>query len=147
MNNYLPYNPGVLPSRSAPATGESIIVYVKGLPPYKDEHFSIRNPRHKNYLRFEMLRETAIESMGGRAPYRGPVRLDFVMYGAGFEPNRRLADYMGGIMDTFDGSHGADFTYLPIVYEDDCQVCDSKSEFIKSENEHYQIEISFLSDT
>ena len=94
MNNYLPYNPGVLPSRSAPVSGESIIVYVKGLPPYKDEHFSIRNPRHKNYLRFEMLRETAIESMGGRAPYRGPVRLDFVMYyGAGFEPNRGLADW------------------------------------------------------
>lgn len=147
MNNYPPYNPGVLPSRSAPATGESIIVYMKGLPPYKDEHFSIRNPRHKNYLRFEMLRETAIESMGGRAPYRGPVRLDFVMFGAGFEPNRGLADYMGGIMDTLDGSHGADFTYLPIVYEDDYQVCDSKSEFIKSENEHYQIEISFSSDT
>ena len=147
MNNYLPYNPGVFPSRSAPAAGESIIVYVKGLPPYKDEHFSIRNPRHKNYLRFEMLRETAIESMGGRAPYRGPVRLDFVMYGAGFEPNRGLEDYIGGIMDTLDGSQGADFTYLPIVYEDDCQVSDSKSEFIKSENEHYQIEISFLSDT
>ena len=117
MNNYLPYKPGVLPSRSAPAAGDSIIVYVKGLPPYKDKNFSIRNQRHKIFIRFEMLREIAIESMGGRAPYRGPVRLDLVMYGAGFEQNRGLLDYMGGIMDTLDGSHGQSFTYLPNILE------------------------------
>ena len=32
MNNYLPYDPGVLPSSLAPASGEQIVLRIQGLP-------------------------------------------------------------------------------------------------------------------
>jgi hypothetical protein len=115
MDEFLPYKPGVLPSSLAPNAGAMISFHVEGLPPYKDEHFSIRNTRHKIMLRFRDLRQAAIEAMAGRAPYRGAVGLDFVMHAPELEKNRSLADYLGGIMDTLDGSHGVEFTYLPVV--------------------------------
>jgi hypothetical protein len=146
MSNYLPYNPGVLPKKPPPSPGETINIKVSGLPPYKDEHFSIRNLKHKIFCRFKLLREISIRIMDGRAPYQGAVQMDFIMYASGFEENRRLVDYMGGIMDTLDGSHGASFTYLPIVYEDDCQACTGRSELRISDKECYEIEITFLSN-
>jgi hypothetical protein len=85
MNKYLPYDPGPLPSSPAPDAGDIIIFRIEGLPPYKDEHFSIRHPRHKIYHRFTALRQGAIEAMAGRAPYRGAVHLDLVMHALDFE--------------------------------------------------------------
>ncbi len=146
MNEYLPYDPGVLPSAPAPSAGDHIALKIDGLPPYKDEHFSIRNPRHKFYSRFITLRETAIKAMGGRAPYRGAVRLDFVMHAQELEQRKRLVDYLGGIIDTLNGSHGTEFTYLPIVYEDDCQVADGQSRFAKSKTSRYEVRIGFLDE-
>jgi len=85
--------------------------------------------------------------MSGRAPYRGAVGLDFVMHAPELDKNRSLTDYIGGIMDTLDGSHGVEFTYLPVVYEDDCQVVDGRSRFQPSTNSFYEITIRFLSET
>lgn len=36
--------------------------------------------------------------------------------------HRPLLDYVSGIEDTLDGSHGPTFTYTPIAYQDDCQI-------------------------
>jgi len=147
MRNCLPYDPGVLPTKLAPSAGESLTCRVNGLPPYKDEHFSIRNVRHKIHDRFKALRDAAIRSMDGRAPYRGPVRLDFDMHAPGFEAGTALIDYTGGIEDILDGSHGVEFTYLPIVYEDDCQVCAGRSRLIRDPSEFYELRITFLGET
>ena len=126
MNKFLPYDPGVLPSAPPPSAGESISFRVEGLPSYKDGHFSIRNTRHKFFPRFKALRQASIEAMGGRAPYRSAIGLDFVMHAQELEKSRSLIDYIAGIMDTLDGSHGCEFTYLPIFFEDDCQVWANK---------------------
>ena len=82
--------------------------------------------------------------MAGRAPYRGPIHLDFEMHALEYEKNRVLGDYGGGIEDTFDGSHGPGFTYLPIVFEDDCQVAVARSVFRQDEDVFYEIAIEFL---
>ena len=147
MNRFMPYDPGVLPSAPSPLGGETITFCVEGLPPYKDEHFSIRNNRHKIHSRFVVLRKVAINAMAGRAPYLGALRMDFVMYATELEKNRTLTDYMGGIMDTLDGSHGVEFTYLPIVYEDDCQVCDGETKFKQNSKTYYEITIRFLQES
>lgn len=146
MKSYLPYDPGVLPTKLAPLAGESVTIRVEGLPPYKDEHFSIRNGRHKIHDRFKTLREAAIRAMDSRAPYRGPVKLDFDMHAPAFEVGRALIDYTGGIQDTLDGSHGMEFTYLPIVYEDDCQVYAGRSTLIRNSNEFYELRIMFVGE-
>ena len=146
MNQYLPYDPGVLPSSAAPATGEGFVLRIEGLPPFKNEHFSIRNPRHKIYPRFTLLRQAAIAKMDGRAPFRGAVGLDLSMHAPDFEKNKSMLDYVGGVMHSLDGSHGAEFTYLPIVYEDDCQVTTSQSRFIKDESVWYEVTITFLEE-
>jgi hypothetical protein len=147
MNKYLPYDPGPLPSLPAPAAGDTIILRIEGLPPYKDEHFSIRNPKHKIYPRFTVLRQAAIYAMAGRAPYRGAVQLDLVIHAPDFEKSRSLLDYAGGIGDTFDGSHGRQFTYLPIAYEDDCQIVGfGQCRFIKDSVVCYEIKITFLNN-
>lgn len=142
----MPYDPGVLPSAPAPQAGEMISLRLDGLPPYKDKHFSIRNSRHKIHSRFVALRKAAISAMAGRAPYRGVIGLDFIMNAPEFEKNKTLCDYMGGIMDTLDGSHGVEFTYLPIVYEDDCQVCNGKTKLQHDSDTFYEITIRFLPD-
>ena len=147
MNEFLPYDPGVLPNAPAPFAGEAISLRLDGLPPYKDDHFSIRNTMHKMLSRFAALRQAAIKAMAGRAPYRGAIGLDLDMHAPEFEKNRTLTDYMGGVMDTLDGSHGVEFTYLPIVYEDDCQVASGRNQFHPSENEFYKLTIRFLSET
>ena len=147
MNEFLPYDPGVLPSAPPPSAGETISLRVDGLPPYKDEHFSIRNTRHKINSRFIALRQVAMQAMSGRAPYRGAVGLDCVIHAPEFEKNRTATDYFSGIMDTLDGSHGRVFTYLPVVYEDDCQVVSWMNRSHPSASEFYELTIRFLPET
>jgi hypothetical protein len=48
-------------------------------------------------------------------------------------------------MDTLDGSHGPSFTYLPIVYQDDCQVAESSCRYVFAPSASYDLEIAFLS--
>jgi len=82
--------------------------------------------------------------MGGRAWYFGPIGLDLTIHAPKLHPNRSLNDYMGGVMDTLDGSSGFTFTYLPIVYEDDCQVWTGRNKFVESQDEYYEIQIEFM---
>ncbi len=141
---YLPYDPGVLPTKHHPSQGEKIIIKLDGFPPYKDEHFSMRNIRHPNYNAFLRLRKEGIKIMGGRAWYFGPVGINFILYAPKMEKNKRLGDYAAGIEDTLDGSSGCEFTYLPIVFENDCQVAKFETKFVKTDDIRYQIEVEFL---
>ena len=115
----LPYDPGSLPTRPAPLPGEMLVLEVSGLPPHKDRSRSIRNPTHPRYQSFVDLRRAAAREMNGRAWFRGPVGLTLEIRSHASELEYSVIDYVGGIMDTLDGSHGRMFTYLPIVYEDD----------------------------
>ena len=119
---------------------------VEGYPPIKDKHFSIRNIRHPKHSRFQVLRQCAIEAMDGRACYEGPVRLEIILHTPNLEQSAfdAVTGYGGGIMDTLDGSHGYTFTYLPIVYQDDCQVCDMRVSFKESPDTFYEIKVTFL---
>jgi hypothetical protein len=82
--------------------------------------------------------------MKGKRWYDGPVELGVIIYAPGFERGKSMTDYEGGVMDTLDGSHGYTFTYLPIVYQDDCQVV--KGDFLlkKDSRSHYRIVVRFL---
>ncbi len=140
----LPYNPGELPTAPPPNKGDFIKFQVAGLPPIKQKRISLRNPKNPRYQRFVDLREKATQAMNGKAWYFGLVELDVkIFYKSKDELEAPLVDYVGGIMDTLDGSSGGHFTYLPIVYEDDCQVFSGRSTFIKSDDTFYQINIKF----
>ena len=135
-------DPGPIPIRPSPKAQERIHFRVAGVPPDKDIHFSIRNPKHPRHIRFKHLREAAIQAMAGRARYLGPVELDVEIFAPKLDYS--LVDYLGGIMDTLDGGHAPSFTYLPIVYQDDCQVVSSKFGFRPAENTSYSVEVLFL---
>jgi hypothetical protein len=144
MSESSPYDPGEPPTKPPPLPGESVLIEVGGLPPYKDEDFSIRNPRHKIHERFANLRKRATEAMAGRAPYRGPVQLDVTIRTESLEQGKSVSDYAAGVQDTLGGSHGAEFTYLPIAYEDDCQVCVCRCELEISAHQTYEVALTFL---
>lgn len=95
-----------------------------------------------DYLAFECDCGARAEVV--KASHDGPVRLNFIFYAPKLE--RRLLDYIGGVMDTLDGSHGMSFTYLPIVYQDDCQIVGTeKARYTVSKKTRYLVEIIFLS--
>jgi len=81
--------------------------------------------------------------MAGRAWYFGPVGLRLIVFGPTSLDRWRLNDYLGGIADTLDGSSGQTFTYLPIVFEDDCQVCDAQTKWVKSSKDSYRLKVTF----
>jgi hypothetical protein len=137
-------DPGVIPTLPAPKVGELITINVDGLPPYKDVHFSIRNPRHPHYERFVKLRDTAVKVMNGRCWLVGPVRLRLIVFGDMM--GKTLTDYVSGIEDTLDGSHGEQFTYLLIVFQDDAQICEIESERKLSEQPHYTVIVEAMAD-
>jgi hypothetical protein len=141
---YLGYDPRLLPTKPSPIVGEKLAIEVSGYPPYKDEHFSMRNRRHRNYNAFVRLREAATTAMNGRAWYFGPVAMSVTLWAPCFQEGKRLLDYSSGIGDTLDGSSGPDFTCLPIVFQDDCQVAVCRSAFVKAERVSYKVEIQFL---
>lgn len=142
--NYIPYVPGPLPTKPPPNPGDVIEFEVDGYPPYKDESFSIRNIKHKDHSRFRRLREAGIAAMNGRAWSHLPIRMDFALYASGFEKKKTLLDYAAGIEDTLDGSSGYTFTYLPVVFEDDCQICDGRSQLILSDNTKYLLRFEIM---
>ena len=141
---FLPFDPGRLPTRPAPHGGQRIELRVDGYPPVKTLNESLRNPEHRWYRRFVILREAAQEAMGGRAWSFGPIQLDFDLYTPGLEQNLRILDYEAGIYDTLDGSHGSHFTYLPIVYNDDCQIVASENRLRSAQTTRYKIVVTFL---
>lgn len=137
--SFLPYNPGVLPTKPAITVGDLIEFKVDGYPPYKDTHFSIRNIKHKDNYRFIKLREAGILAMNGRAWSHEPIKMDFILYAPAFEEGKNLNDYIGGIMDTLDGSSGGSFTYLPVIFEDDCQIATGHSSIVNSVDVKYSL--------
>ena len=139
-------NPGVLPTEAAPRDGQEIFLRVDGLPPYRDLHASIRNPRHRHYARFVALRHAATKAMNGRACSCGAIALSFTAHVSNFDKNKKLNDYLGGVMDTLDGSHGEYFTYLPVCFQDDCQVISARCKVIDSQEPYDEAAIRFGSN-
>jgi hypothetical protein len=84
--------------------------------------------------------------MAGRTWSHGAIGLDLEIHAPHMEPSRALVDYVGGVMDTLDGLHRPDFTYLPIVYNDDCKVCEGRSSVHRSQDEWYSARITFLAN-
>ncbi len=82
--------------------------------------------------------------MHRRAWYEGPVQLELTLYGPTPVTINDLNAYVGGVMDTLDGSHGPTFTYLPVVFQDDCQVTAIKSHWVESRDTRYEVKIVFL---
>ena len=82
-------------------------------------------------------------AMAGRRWTDGAVRLDFTLHAPRLR-SETLSDYVGGICDTLDGSHGDHFTYLPIVFQDDCQVVSGASQFKSSQRTYYVVAVTFL---
>lgn len=143
----LPYDPGPLPSLPPPNAGDTVEFEVDGWPPWKDVSASIRNANSRQRETFTRLRAAAITAMRGRAWYSGPVALDVDIHCHDDQSRRGLVDYIGGIMDTLGGCHGFTFTYLPIIYEDDAQVCSGKSRFVDDVVVRYSIRARFLHAT
>jgi hypothetical protein len=145
LNNitFLPYVPGLLPTRPAPAPGETLVLKVLGAPPVKSKRQSIRNQRHPLHPSFITLRREATRAMAGRAWYFGPVGLGLTVFGPNALNRWALNDYVGGIMDTLDGSSGETYTYLPIVFEDDCQVCDIEARWVRNPKDSYRLRVTF----
>jgi hypothetical protein len=139
--NLIP-DPGPLPTRQSPKVGDRIRIKVLGLPPDKDESFSIRNPRHRRHQRFMDLRRAAITAMAGRKHYLGPIELNLTIYAQHLD--RSIPAYLGGILDALDGSHGFTYTYLPIVYEDDFQIEKTSIKHKAARQESYTVSIKFL---
>ena len=143
---HIPYDPGILPTKPPPKAGDVIVLEVSGYPPYKDGLFSIRNPKHKDYSRFTKLRTAGIIAMNGRAWSFAPIWMDLTLYAPEFEKNKSLLDYEAGIEDTLDGSSGFTFTYLPIVFEDDCQIYKASSRLIKSTEIRYSLRFEIMDE-
>lgn len=83
--------------------------------------------------------------MNGRAWSCGTISLSFTAHISDFDKNKKLNDYLAGIMDTLDGSHGERFTYLPICFQDDCQVNSAQCEVVDSQEPYYEVIIRFES--
>ena len=60
------------------------------------------------------------------------------------EKRDSLIIYIGGVADTLDGSSGFTFTYLPIVYEDDSQICESSTSWVQASEASYVVRITLL---
>jgi len=143
MSNFLRYDPGLLPTRPAPRPGETLLLEVPGVPPIKTRRQSIRNQGHPQHSSFITLRKAALTAMAGRAWYLGPVGLGLTVFGPRSLDRWSLVEYLGGIMDTLDGSSGPTFTYLPIIFEDDCQVCESRTRWVKNSESSYRLKLVF----
>jgi hypothetical protein len=106
----------------------------------------MRNPDSPQRDRFMALRQAAIDAMAGRKWYEGAIRLDFLYFAPEHGSLIGSHDYLGGILDTLDGSHGPSFIYLPVVYLDDCQVVEISLRREVAPAEGYEIAIEFLGD-
>jgi hypothetical protein len=138
-------NPGVLPTRPSPKTKERIEIRLSGMPPYKQLRCSLRNPAHRDYGRFVKLRNVATKAMRGRRWTDNGVEVRLTVHAPSPEiRSGKVADYLGGVLDTLDGSHGDGFTYLPIIFQDDCQVCKARYEFKAGPRAYYVVRIDFL---
>ena len=144
MNAFLPYDPGVLPTFKAPNPGEMFELTIAGFPPAKSRRHSIRNRTHPLFHSFVALRKAATTAMAGRAWSFRPVELHLVVRSPDEMNFYGLNDYLGGIMDTLDGSSGYTFTYLPIAFEDDSQVTGCTMNWQYASGIDYSLKVVFL---
>ncbi len=90
--------------------------------------------------------QRVVIEVSGLPPYKDtrawPIGFELVLYAPAME--RTLGEFAGGIADTLDGSHGFSFTYLPIVYQDDCQIESMNLEHAFAKEPHYRLIIRFL---
>ncbi|MFH0982765.1 MAG: hypothetical protein V2A79_14675 [Planctomycetota bacterium] len=82
--------------------------------------------------------------MNGCAWSFGPIGLDFVLYAPSLPSKPTMLDFAAGIEDTLDGSSGLTFTFLPIAFENDAQVCKLRFRFEESEHTRYRVVVEFL---
>ncbi len=139
-------HPGALPTKPTPKIGHRLNFKVSGLPPYKDFKTSIRNSHNKNHDRFLRLREAATKAMRGHMWSDRAVSLTLSVFAPALEKETGLIDYVAGIADTLGGSHGQNFTYLPIVYQDDVQLHLGRHRFHESSTTYYIVGIQFLGE-
>lgn len=144
MIQVLSYDPGALPTKPAPKPNETLELKLSGWPPYKDENFSIRNSSSPQFAQFSALREAARSAMAGRCWSHSAIELQLKFYGPAAARKRPIDWYLAGVMDCLGGSHGFTFTYLPIVFEDDCQVTASQCEFAEAVEPLYELRVIFL---
>jgi hypothetical protein len=72
------------------------------------------------------------------------VELDVVFYAPRLHGGKNVLDYVAGISDTLDGSSGCTCTYLPIVFQDDCQVALTRMAFVVTDETKYRVVIRLL---
>lgn len=82
--------------------------------------------------------------MRGRSWYDGPIALKVVVYSDELDEGKRAYEYLSGVADSLDGSHGTCFTYLPIIYQDDCQMSTCIASQRDSRKPFYEVEVEFL---
>jgi len=122
--------------------GKTISFDVLGVPPHKDTSFSIRNSKHSNHDRFLAIRKAAKRAMGKIPYYKGSVKI--VFHYRRESGSRSLNDYLSGICDSLDGSHGFTFHWSPVVFLDDCQVVEAELSQESSSKDMYSIKVCFL---
>jgi len=70
--------------------------------------------------------------------------MELELWGPVSDRRRSIDWYAMGVEDTLDGGHGETFTYLPIVFEDDCQIIDSIMRFHEAPSARYRLSFTFL---
>lgn len=124
---------------------DKIEIHVIGIPPHKERSRSIRNAKHPRHNRFLKLRKIAKKAMGKRNYYLGPVSIEMKYIRK--KGKKKMWDYMSGIFDTLDGSHGFTFHWTPIVFLDDSQVVTTRMEHKTGERDEYFLKIKFLENS
>ena len=83
--------------------------------------------------------------MDGRAWTSQQIRLHTrITAPAALRERHTALGFVSGIMDSLDGSHGRSFTFLPVVYEDDCLVNGFCVQWTDHSNPAYEIDVEFL---
>lgn len=80
--------------------------------------------------------------MGKRKYHEGPVSISMRYIRA--QGEKSISDYISGICDTLDGSHGFTFHWPPIVFLDDCQVEKIAIKQEVGKKDEYFLEIDLL---
>lgn len=81
--------------------------------------------------------------MAKRAWSNEAIAITLVIHAAYLDENKIIPDYLSGVLDALDGSHGESFTYLPVCFQDDCQVVSSLTQHVHSSESFYELEIRF----
>jgi hypothetical protein len=84
--------------------------------------------------------------MASRRWWTGAVELDLMIH-TNRDLDLDLYLYLGGVYDTLDGSHGPSFTFLPILYQDDGQICNSRTCSHLASTNYYTVDAVAIEET